>query len=89
MRSYIKLLLNALRNAKQLRDYGLSCPWPPSPPSLTRIVAKFHAAYDRWRAWMVIRAIPSQDWPQLRLKVTLDLHSVEKSVTTRIVPESS
>jgi myosin-1 len=56
-------------NAKQLRDYGLSVPWPSSPLIIVKLVNKFHAAFHRWRAWMVIKAIPNQDWPQLRLKV--------------------
>lgn len=69
MRAYLRLLISPLRNAKQLRDYGLSVRWPSSPLIIAKQVAKFHAAFHRWRAWMVIRAIPSQDWPQLRLKI--------------------
>ena len=57
------------RNAKQLRDYGLSIPWPVTPKIITPLINKFRAAFLRWRAWMVIRAIPNQDWPQLRLKI--------------------
>lgn len=69
MRSYLKLLVSPLRNAKQLRDYGLSIPWPVTPKIITPLINKFRAAFLRWRAWMVIRAIPNQDWPQLRLKI--------------------
>lgn len=53
-----------------MANYGHAVVWPQAPNMICKQVRKLRAAYDRWRSWMVIRAIPSHDWPQLRLKVT-------------------
>jgi len=69
MRAYLADHLNPLRNAKQMANYGHGVTWPKPAGMICKQVNKLHAAYDRWRSWMVVRAIPSQDWPQLRLKI--------------------
>ncbi len=87
LRVYLCLLLNQLRHAAQLSDYGLSRPWPRPPVAVADRVALFRAAYQRWRAWMVIRAIPEADWPQLRLKVPpLETHSMNNPSSCTLSP---
>ena len=61
-----------------MANYGLGVTWPKPAGMICKQVNKLHAAYDRWRSWMVVRAIPSQDWPQLRLKVT-GIYSLTKT----------
>lgn len=67
---YISDLSKTFKHAKSLADYGKHLPWPresfavrPSVPLLKKIFA-------RWRAWMILRHIPKEEWPQLRLKMT-------------------
>lgn len=54
-----------------MANFGNGVVWPKAPGMIHNQVKKLRAAYDRWRSWMVVRAIPNHDWPQLRLKVTI------------------
>lgn len=68
-RSYIKQLESTFKSAKSLKDYGKSLPWPPENFAIRHVVPSLKKMYARWWAWMVLRVIPKEDWPQLRLKV--------------------
>jgi myosin-1 len=48
---------------------GLRVNWPPAPGPLRRVVGLIVAAYGRWWALGVLRRVPQEDWPQLRLKI--------------------
>jgi myosin-1 len=48
---------------------GLQVNWPPVPGPLRTVVGLIKAAYGRWWAWGILRRVPEQDWPQLRLKI--------------------
>jgi len=56
-----------------MRDYGKSVTWPAPPLSVRPVVGTLQAVHARWRAWMILRAVPREEWPQLRLKVCLHL----------------
>lgn len=66
---YIKELERKFKNAKNLRDYGKSINWPQENFAVRSAVPALKMMFARWRAWMILRAIPREDWPQLRLKV--------------------
>lgn len=57
------------REAKQMRDYGKSIPWPAQSIAIGPAYPKLKAMFNRWWAWMILRKVPQKDWPQLRLKV--------------------
>ncbi|XP_041975732.1 unconventional myosin ID-like, partial [Aricia agestis] len=61
-RRYITELQTELR-----RGSGTVMRWPAAPRGVA--VPLLQAAYRRWRAWLVLRAVPREQWPQLRLKV--------------------
>lgn len=56
-----------------MRDYGKNVTWPAPPLSVRSVVGTLRAVHARWRAWMILRAVPRAEWPQLRLKVWLHL----------------
>ncbi|XP_066998175.2 unconventional myosin ID [Anabrus simplex] len=68
-RSYINQLGRQFSNARHMRDYGKSLPWPAPPLAVRQAVAPLKAVYARWRAWMILKTIPREDWPQLKLKI--------------------
>ncbi|XP_028032793.1 myosin-IA [Bombyx mandarina] len=49
------------------RHRGVIRRWPPAPRGLDP--ALLVAAYRRWRAFLVLRAVPRERWAELRLKV--------------------
>ncbi|KAL4708007.1 hypothetical protein ACJJTC_010623, partial [Scirpophaga incertulas] len=62
-RRYIGELQAELR-----RNDGVVERWPSSPRGVPAPLLR--AAYRRWRGWRVLRPVPRDQWPQLRLKVT-------------------
>ncbi|XP_046427000.1 unconventional myosin ID isoform X1 [Neodiprion fabricii] len=68
-RSYIQQLERTFRNASSLRDYGRSLPWPAENFAIRPVIPSLKKMYARWRAWMVLKVIPREDWPQLRIKM--------------------
>lgn len=68
-RAYIKELEKTFRNVKTMRDYGKHLSWPRDNFAVRKTVPALRMMHARWRAWMVLRVIPREDWPQLRLKM--------------------
>jgi myosin-1 len=54
-----------------MRDYGKSLPWPASSYAVRPCTGMLHAIFDRWRAFKILSHFSRQEWPQLRLKVSL------------------
>lgn len=72
MRSYVTALQRTFRDAKSMRDYGKRLQWPAEKwPAVRPVVPMLKMMYARWHAWMVLRTIPRDEWPQLRVKVTV------------------
>ncbi|XP_017120922.1 unconventional myosin ID [Drosophila elegans] len=69
LRSYVQELANRFRGAKQTRDYGKSIQWPQPPLAGRKAEAKLHRIFDFWRAYMILRKYPRNQWPQLRLQI--------------------
>ncbi|XP_022246802.1 unconventional myosin-Id-like [Limulus polyphemus] len=69
MRSYIIQLLQAFKNVKQAKDFGKNVKWPRPPPVLKNAVNDFKSIHERWRAHMILKRVPKEEWPQLQLKV--------------------
>ncbi|XP_043792352.1 unconventional myosin ID [Apis laboriosa] len=67
--AYIKELEKIFRNAKTMRDYGKHLIWPRENFAVRHIISVLKIMYERWWAWMILRLIPREDWPQLRLKM--------------------
>ena len=57
------------RDVSKMRDYGKSVRWPEAPRAIRPMVGILKGVHARWRAWMILRAVPKEEWPQLRLKV--------------------
>ncbi|XP_012226345.1 unconventional myosin ID [Linepithema humile] len=68
-RAYINELARIFKNAKNMRDYGKHLAWPRENFAVRYVVPALKNMYARWWAWMVLRVIPREDWPQLRLKM--------------------
>lgn len=43
--------------------------WPTPPKALCRVVATIRRIYLRWRAWLLLRRIPREQWAEYRLKI--------------------
>ncbi|CAB3374689.1 Hypothetical predicted protein [Cloeon dipterum] len=69
MRSYFQALQAIFLNVTSRRDFGKSLRWPNPPLVLRKGVKNLKAIHERWRAWMIIKRIPQEDWPQVRYKV--------------------
>ncbi|XP_059470337.1 unconventional myosin ID [Neocloeon triangulifer] len=69
MRSYFQALQAVFLNVAKKRDYGKSVRWPNPPLVLRSGVKNLRTIHERWRAWMVLKRIPRDDWQQGRLKV--------------------
>lgn len=70
-RKYVNELINCYGDAKKLSDYGKSRTWP-EPPRYIRndpAINILKRIYAQWRALMVLKAFPREDWPQMQLKV--------------------
>lgn len=66
---YLQHLQHTFRDVKKMRDYGKSVMWPAPPLAVRPVVYTLRAAHARWRAWMILRSVPRENWPQLRLKI--------------------
>ncbi|KAL7293199.1 hypothetical protein TKK_0013344 [Trichogramma kaykai] len=69
-RSYIVDLRNTFIDAKNMRDYGKRLTWPKENFAVRSVVPLLKMMYARWYSWMILRRIPKEDWPQLRLKMS-------------------
>ncbi|CAG4991853.1 unnamed protein product [Colias eurytheme] len=49
------------------RNRGVMKQWPPSPRGVA--VPLLQAAYRRWRAYLVLKPVPREQWQQLKLKI--------------------
>ena len=78
--AYIKELERKFKNAKSMRDYGKSLTWPQENFSVRSAVPALRIMFARWRAWMILKAIPREDWPQLRLKVNIYNSKLQNSM---------
>ncbi|KAJ8731654.1 hypothetical protein PYW07_004818 [Mythimna separata] len=62
LRRYIRELQSELQ-----RNRGVIRTWPPSPRRVH--VPLLQAAYRRWRAYLTLKPIPREQWPQLKMKI--------------------
>ncbi|XP_067934572.1 unconventional myosin-Id-like [Watersipora subatra] len=69
LRRYLLNLVDMLKGAKSMRDYGKSLQWPKPPAILTAFIEELARAYRIWRARMILSRVSKSDWPMLRLKV--------------------
>jgi len=66
---YLSHLQRVFRGVKNMRDYGKNVVWPAPPLCVRPVVHTLRAAHARWRAWMILRSVPREEWPQLRTKI--------------------
>ncbi|CAH1788197.1 unnamed protein product [Owenia fusiformis] len=69
LKSYIRLLANTFRQSGQMRDWGRSIPWPEPPKVLAEYVALLHKVQRRWIYNMILKNVPVDERPGLRLKI--------------------
>jgi len=69
LRSYLLLIINRFKNVRQLPDLGKSLTWPPAPIVLRPFVDRLKSIHLRWRASMILRKIPREQWPEMKQKV--------------------
>lgn len=67
--NYINELAKTFRNAKSMKDHGKHLPWPRESIGVRRSVPLLKKIFARWRGWMILRNIPREEWPQLRIKM--------------------
>ncbi|XP_043255294.1 unconventional myosin ID [Colletes gigas] len=70
IRTYVNELEKIFRNAKTMRDYGKRLIWPRENFAIMHVLRALKLMYERWWAWMILKLIPRDDWPQLRLKMS-------------------
>ncbi|XP_050095601.1 unconventional myosin ID [Anopheles aquasalis] len=70
LKSYVQDLAVRFRNARTLRDYGRSIQWPQPPLVGRQAERQLRTLFSRWRAAMILRKYPRDEWPQLRLQIT-------------------
>ncbi|XP_015183873.1 PREDICTED: myosin-IA [Polistes dominula] len=66
---YMKALEKTFINVKSMRDHGKHLTWPKENYAVRHVVPSLKMIFARWRAWMVLKVVPREDWPQLRLKM--------------------
>ncbi|XP_058800038.1 unconventional myosin ID [Phymastichus coffea] len=69
-RSYINKLRNTFQDAENAPHYGKHLPWPKENFAVKPVVPLLKMMYARWYSWMILKKIPREDWPQLRLKMS-------------------
>ncbi|XP_065165017.1 unconventional myosin ID isoform X2 [Atheta coriaria] len=69
LRAYIERLQVKFKDAKKLPDYGKIISWPKPPPALMDTAKTLRKYYNYWRGYMILRKIPKEDRPELRLKI--------------------
>ncbi|CAH1638015.1 unnamed protein product [Spodoptera littoralis] len=62
LRCYIAALQQELQ-----RNRNVILRWPPAPRRLP--AALLQAAYRRWRAYLTLKPVPRDQWPQLKMKI--------------------
>ncbi|XP_046390857.1 unconventional myosin ID [Ischnura elegans] len=70
IRSYFNSLQNTFSGVAKRKDYGKHLTWPMAPLAVRKTVPMLQSIHARWRAWMILRSIPKDQWPQLRLKIS-------------------
>ncbi|XP_011312006.1 myosin-IA [Fopius arisanus] len=68
-RRYICELERIFRDAKSMPKYGKNLQWPHENFAVRHVVNALRMMFARWYAWMILRKIPREEWPQLRLKM--------------------
>lgn len=68
MRTYFSELAHKFKNAKNMRDYGKIIQWPRPPVVAKSAETVLRPMFNNWRAYMILRKYPREDWPQWRLK---------------------
>uniref|UniRef100_A0A182MQJ1 Myosin motor domain-containing protein n=1 Tax=Anopheles culicifacies TaxID=139723 RepID=A0A182MQJ1_9DIPT len=69
LKSYVQDLAVRFRNARTLRDYGKGIQWPQPPLVGRQAERHLRMLFSRWRAAMILRKYPREQWPQLRLQI--------------------
>lgn len=69
LRSYVANLAQRFQHAKKMRDYGKSIQWV-APPLVGRTAERhLKQMFQNWRASMILKKYPRNEWPQLRLQI--------------------
>lgn len=69
LRSYIETLANKFKSAKKMPDYGKSITWLKPPIAAQAAEHGLRRIYNNWRAYMILKKYPREQWPQLRLQI--------------------
>lgn len=78
LRKYIVLLVEKLRDAKRMSNFGKNIQWPKPPAILAAFFKELQKAFQIWRASMILRKIPREQWPEMRIKVAAGEHLLGK-----------
>lgn len=70
LRTYINALQTKFAHARTMKDYGKHILWPAPPLQLKDVASLLRAAYNRWRAYMILNQVPKKEWPQLKIKIS-------------------
>lgn len=62
-------LATTFHNAGKRRDFGKSLQWPKPPLVGRQAEAGLRHLFSQWRARMILRKYPREEWPQLKLQI--------------------
>lgn len=69
LHTYIQTLAHKFKSAKKMRDYGGSIVWPKAPLAGQAAEHGLRRICNNWRAYMILKRYPREQWPQLRLQI--------------------
>lgn len=69
LHSYIQTLAQRFCIAENSKDYGRHIQWPRQPRFAELSEKLLKSMYQSWRAHMLLRKYPRNEWPQLRLQI--------------------
>lgn len=69
LQHYVADLARTFKHAKNQRDYGKNLRWPVPPLVGRSSEAYLKQMFYNWRAAMLLKKYPKQDWPTLKLQI--------------------
>ncbi|XP_071495589.1 unconventional myosin-Id-like [Diadema antillarum] len=67
-RSYMNQVQSTFGRVKQMRDYGRNLQWPEPHRWNVPVARLLEKTHRRWVAAKILRNVPREDWPEVRLK---------------------
>jgi hypothetical protein len=63
---------SVLRDVRKMSEYGKSMVWKENKMCVSKVVNKMSDDKERWREWMIISYVNSEEWNKIRMKMCKD-----------------